>query len=130
MNQKDLKKKNDMLAKISALKASINALELTNDKQYNKLLKSNKEILDKIETEYKAFMEKIEVDRLAEIKRKQAESQKILKEEIAFVSKYLAHLGKLKLGDEPDPEMFARFNNIKRKAHVIHHLRKLNLKAI
>lgn len=130
MNQKDLQTKNDMLAKISALKASIDALKITDGKEYKELLKSNEKILEEVEAEYKKFMEKVEKDRLAEIKRKQDEGQKLIKDEIIFVSKYLAHLAKLKHGESPSEEMLAQFIKIKRKPHVISHLRNMRLKGI
>lgn len=130
MNQEDLKIKNDMLAKISALKASIDALKITNDKAYEKLLASNEEILVAVEAEYKKFMAKVEKDRKAELKRKQDETQKLIKDDIAFIGKYMNHLAKLKLGDRPSEEMLAQFNIIKRKAHVISHLRNMKLKGL
>ena len=130
MNQEDLKIKNDMLAKISALKASIDALKITEGKEYKELLKSNEAILEKVEAEYAAFMSKVEKDRVAELKRKQNESQKLLKDDIVFVGKYFAHLSKLKLGERPDEEMLVRFNAIKRKAHVVSHLRNMKLKGL
>lgn len=130
MNQDDLKIKNDMLAKISALKASIDALKITDGKEYKELLKSNEKILEEVEAEYKKFMDKVEKDRMAEIKRKQAESQKLLKEDIVFLGKYFAHLSKLKLGEHPSEEMLTQFNAIKRKAHVVRHLRDMKLKGL
>ena len=130
MNQKDLKIKNDMLAKISALKASIDALKITDGKEYKELLKSNEKILEKVEAEYNKFMNKAENDRKAEVKRRQEESQKLIRDEIAFVGKYLAHVAKLKLGERPDEEMLIRFNIIKRKPHVLTHLRGMKLKGL
>ena len=130
MNQTELKIKNDMLAKISALKAVNEGLKLLDDKEFKKQMESNKIILEKLEDKLAKFEKKLQDERLAKIKRQQEESQKILKDEIVFIGKYFAHLGKLKIGDEPDPEMLAQFNRIKRKAHVIHHLRKMNLKGI
>ena len=130
MNQEDLKIKNDMLAKISALRASIDALKITEGKEYKELLKSNEAILEKVEAEYAEFMSKVEKDRMAEIKRKQAESQKLLKDDIVFIGKYFAHLSKLKLGEAPDEKMLVRFNAIKRKAHVVSHLRNMKLKGL
>ena len=130
MNQEQLKIKNDMLAKISALRASIDALKITDGKEYKELLKSNEKILEKVEAEYKIFIDKAQTDRLAEIKRQQELSQKILRDDIMFVGKFLAMAGKMKLEDQPDPKLLEKFNQIKRKAHVIHHLRKLNLKGI
>lgn len=130
MNQEDLKIKNDMLAKISALRASIDALKITDGKEYKELLKSNEKILEKVEVEYKKFMDKSEKDKLAEIKRRQAEGQKLIKDEIAFVGEYLAYISKLKLGERPEEKMLARFNVIKRKAHVLTHLRNMKLKGL
>jgi hypothetical protein len=130
MNQTDLKIKNDMLAKISALKASIDALKITNGKEYKELLKSNEKILEEVEAEYKKFMAKAEKDRLAEIKRKQEEGQKLIQDEIVFIGKYLAHLSKLKLGERPDEKMLIQFNAMKRKAHVLTHLRNMKLKSL
>jgi hypothetical protein len=130
MNQKDLKIKNDMLAKISALRASIEALKITDGKEYKELLKSNEKILKKVEDEYNKFMDKSEKNRLAEIKRKQDEGQKIIKDEIAFVGEYLAYVSKLKLGERPKEEMLIRFNIIKRKPHVLTHLRNMKLKGL
>lgn len=130
MDQASLKIKNDMLAKISALKASIDALKITEGKEYKELLKSNEAILEKVEAEYTVFMSKVEKERLAEIKRKQEEGQKLIKDEIAFVGKYLNHVAKLKLGERPSEEMLAKFNVIKRKAHVLTHLRNMKLKGL
>ena len=130
MNQKDLKIKNDMLAKISALRASIDVLKITDGKEYKELLKSNEKILEKVEAEYKKFMASAEKDRLAEIKRKQEEGQKIIKDEIAFVGEYFNYIAKLKLGERPKEEMLVRFNGIKRKAHVLTHLRNMKLKGL
>ena len=130
MNQKDLQTKNDMLAKISALKASIDALKITDGKEYKELLKSNEKILEEVEAKYKKFMEKVEKDRLAELKRKQEESQQLIKDEIVFVGKYLAHLSKLKHGQRPSEEMLSQFVKIKRKPHVISHLRNMKLKGL
>lgn len=130
MNQEDLKIKNDMLAKISALRASIDALKITDGKEYKELLKSNEQILEKVEVEYKKFMDKVEKNRLTELKRKQEEGQKIIKDDIVFVGKYLSHLSKLKHGERPSEEMLAEFMKIKRKAHVISHLRNMKLKGL
>lgn len=130
MNQKDLQIKNDMLAKISALKASIDALKITDGKEYKELLKSNEAILEKVEAEYKLFIDKTEKDKLAEIKRKQEEGQKIIKDDIVFIGKYMAHISKLKLGERPSEEMLMRFNQMRRKAHVINHLRNMKLKGL
>ena len=130
MNQEELKIKNDMLAQISALKASIEALKITDGKEYKDLLASNEKILKSVEVEYKKFMNKVEKDRLAEIKRKQEEGQQIIKDDIAFIGKYMNHLSKLKLGERPSEEMFAQFNQVKRKAHVINHLRNMKLKGL
>lgn len=130
MDQASLKIKNDMLAKISALKASIDALKITEGKEYKELLKSNEAILEKVEAEYAEFISKVEKDRLAEIKRKQMEGQKLIKDEIAFIGKYFTHLSKLKHGERPSEEMLIKFNAIKRKAHVIAHLRNMKLKGL
>lgn len=130
MNQDDLKIKNDMLAKISALKAVNEGLKLLEDKEFKKQMESNELILAKLEEEYKKFMDKVELDRLKELKKKQQEGQKLIKDEIAFIGKYMAHISKLKLGDRPDEEMLAQFNRIKRKAHVISHLRNMKLKGL
>lgn len=130
MNQKDLQVKNDMLAKISALRASIDALKITDGKEYKELLKSNEKILEKVEAEYKKFMDKAEKDRVAEIKRKQDEGQKIIHDDIAFVGKYFNHVAKLKLGERPEEEMLRLFNIVKRKPHVINHLRNMKMKGL
>jgi hypothetical protein len=130
MNRDDLKIKNDMLAKISALKASIEALKITDGKEYKELLKSNEKILEDVEAEYKLFIDRAEKDRVAEIKRKQEEGQKIIKDDIVFVGKYLSHVAKLKLGERPSEEMLQGFNARRRKAHVITHLRNMKLKGL
>lgn len=130
MNQKELKIKNDLLAKISALKASIDALKITDGKEYKELLKSNEKILAEVEAKYKKTMEDIEKNRVADIKRRREEDQKILKDELAFMGKYFAHIAKLKLGEKPSEEMLAQFIKIKRKAHIITHLRNMRLKGV
>ena len=130
MNQKELKIKNDLLAKISALKASIDALKITDGKEYKELLISNEKILAKVESEYKKFIDKLENDRDAELKRKQAEGQKLIKDEVAFLGKYFAHIAKLKLGEQPSDELLGEFLKIKRKPHVMSHLRKMRLKGL
>ena len=130
MNQKELKIKNDMLAKISALKASIDALKITDGKEYKELLLSNEKILADVEKEYNKFMDKVEKDRKAEIKRKQAESQKLIKDELAIVSKYFAHISKLKPGENPSEEMLKQFIPIKRKPHIVSLLRTMRLKGV
>ena len=130
MNQEQLKIKNDMLAQISALTASINALKMTGNKEYDELLKTNEKLLKEVQAKHDAFVKKTQEDRLAEIKRQQAQSQKILKDDIVFIGKFLAMAGKMKLEDQPDEKLLEKFNQIKRKPHVIHHLRKLNLKGI
>jgi hypothetical protein len=127
MNQELLQVKNDMLAKISALKASIDALKITDGKEYKDLLKSNEAILEKVEKEYQKFIDKVEKDRLADIKRKQAEGQKLIKDDIEFIGKYLLHLSKLKHGDTPSEEMLSKFLKIKRKPHVIRQLKGMKL---
>ena len=130
MNQEDLKIKNDMLSKISALKAVNDGLKLLEGDEFKKQMESNTKVLEELEAEYKKFMAKAEKDRLAEIKRKQEEGQKIIKDDIAFIGKYMAHIAKLKLGDRPDEKMLLRFTQIKRKAHVINHLRNMKLKGL
>ena len=130
MNQEELKIKNDLLAKISALKASIDALKITDGKEYKELLVSNEKILAKVEDEYKKFMDKAENEKKAEVKRKQEEGQKLLKDEIAFLGKYFAHLSKLKHGERPSEEMLSQFNRMKRKPHILGQLRNMMLKSI
>jgi hypothetical protein len=42
----------------------------------------------------------------------------------------MAHLSKLKLGERPSEEMLLKFTQMKRKAHVISHLRNMMLKGL
>ena len=130
MNQKDLKKKNDMLATMSALKAQIEALKNLDGKDFKELLASNEKILAKVEVEYNKFIDKVENEKKAELKRKQEEGQKLIKDEIAFLGKYFAHIAKLKLGEKPSEEMLAQFMKIKRKAHIMTQLRNMRLKGL
>ena len=130
MNQKDLKKKNDMLATMSALKAQIEALKNLDGKDFKELLASNEKILAKVEVEYNKFIDKVENEKKAELKRKQEEGQKLIKDEIAFLSKYFAHIAKLKIGEKPSEEMLAQFMKIKRKAHIMTQLRNMRLKGL
>lgn len=130
MNQKDLQKQNDMLAKISALKASIDALKITDGKEYKELLVSNEKILVTVEAEYKKFTEDIKNKQKLEVKRKQEEGQKLLKDEITFLNKYFAYISKLKHGDHPSEEMLSQFNRMKRKPHILRQLRNMMLKSL
>jgi hypothetical protein len=130
MNQDDLKTKNEMLSKINALKAVNEGLGLLDGKDFKKQLESNINVLEKLEVEYQKFMDKVERNRLAELKRKQEEGQQIIKNDIEFIGKYMAHLSKLKLGERPSEEMLLKFTQMKRKAHVISHLRNMMLKGL
>ena len=127
MNQEQLKIRNDLLAQISALKASISGLELTGNDDYKDLIDGNKEALKVVEQEFQKFEKEMEELKRQEVIAKQKASQKLIEDEFKFISKYLAHCSKVKIDERPDDDMLGRMKIIKRKHHVVRRLKMLGL---
>jgi hypothetical protein len=127
MNAEEMQHRNNLLAQISALNASIKALEMVDNKENKKLLDANKKIIIKVEKELEAFDKK-----LADAKKKEDEEKRIVERqrvENAFKSMndYFAHLAKLDPDDMPDMELKEAFMQSKRMMGVKRRLRVLGL---
>lgn len=128
MNQTDLQTKNDLLAQISALRASIKSLEMLNKPEYDDLIKSNKETLGLIEKEYKVFMEDVETRKAREIEEQQVQRQKQIQDDFKTINKYLKYVAGLKPEDRPELEKLNEYKSLVRRPHIVRRLKILGLK--
>lgn len=128
MNQEDLQKRNDLLSQISALKASIAGLELTGNKEYNDLIKGNKDALKVVEKEFAKFEKDMEKQKQAEIEAKQKARVKQIDDDLKVIADYLKYVGGLKIKDNPDLSEVGKFKAILRRPHVVRRLKVLGLK--
>lgn len=123
-----MQQRSDLLSQISALKASIKGLKLTNNKDYNDLIKGNEKALKAVEAKLVEFDKEVKDKRLKEVEQQQKARQKQIRDEIKLLGEYLAHVAKLKMGEKPDPKLVDQYHRIKNFPHIIHELKLRHLR--
>jgi hypothetical protein len=128
MDQETLKKRNDLLAQISGLKASIKGLELTNNNDFVEIIEGNKKALLEVEGEFKKFELEVEDQRQKDIEEQQKRRQKEIVDDFKAINKFLVKMSKVGFDDKPSIEDINLFKSISRRPHVIRRLKLLGLK--
>jgi hypothetical protein len=128
MDQETLKKRNDLLAQISGLKASIKGLELTNNKDFVEIIEGNKKALLVVEDEFKLFEKQVEDNKQKEVIEQQKRRQKDIADDHKAINKYFVKISKLGMDELPPIEDLNTFRTLIRRPHISRRLKLLGLK--